>query len=71
MNEKPHSVPFFLKAAKLVAVAQPSSAVAERVFSQLTFIRRAVGDNTLCFMMELRAFVHCNNGLGDDFVIEG
>ena len=64
MNEKPHSVPFPLNVAKLVAVAQSSSAAAERIFSQLTFIRRAVGDNTLRFVMELRAFVRCNNGLG-------
>ena len=71
MNEKPHPVPFFLKAAKLVDVAQPSSAAADRVFSQLSFIRRAVGDNALRFMMELKAFIRCNNGLGDDFVIEG
>ena len=47
MNEKPHSVPYFLKAEKLVAVLQPSSAAAEHVFSQLTFIWRAVDDNTL------------------------
>ena len=37
MNDKPHSVPSFLNAAKLVAVAQPSSAAAEPVFFSADF----------------------------------
>ena len=41
MNEKRGtSIPFFIQAVKLVAVVQVSSAAVERVFSQLTFIRR-------------------------------
>mmetsp|Transcript_21933 Transcript_21933/g.47630 ORF Transcript_21933/g.47630 Transcript_21933/m.47630 type:complete len:106 (+) Transcript_21933:28-345(+) len=72
MNERTDSVPFFVKAAKLVAIVQVSSAAIERVFSQLTFIRRAVGDNTnKGDMMELRAYIRCNNGLGGDFNING
>ena len=71
MNERKDSVPFFLKAAKLVAIVQVSSAAIERVFSQLTFIRRAVGDNTNKDMMELRAYIRCNNNLGGDFNING
>ena len=55
------SIPSFYKAVKLIAVTQVSSAAAERVFSQLTFIRRAVGDKTLQDMMELRTFIRCNN----------
>ena len=46
---------------------QPSSAPCERVFSQLTFIRKTVGDNILGENLELRALIRCNNNLRDDF----
>ena len=67
MNEKKDEIPYFQKAVRLVAVVQASSAAVERVFSQLTFIRRAVGDSTLRDTMELRSFIRCNNGLVADF----
>jgi hypothetical protein len=57
------------KAVRIIALAQTSSAAVERVFSQLTFFRRAVGDDTLRQMMELRALIRCNSGLDDDFKI--
>ena len=57
--------------ALVVCLIQPSSAAAERVFSQLTFIRRVVGDNTLQDILELRAFIRCNKGLGNDFNVHG
>ena len=68
MNErKDSSIPTFYEAVRLIAVTQASSAAAEHVFSQLTFIRRAVGDATLKDMMELRSFIRCNNGYVNDF----
>lgn len=66
-ERKDSSIPRFYEAVKLIAVTQVSSAAAERVFSQLFFIRRAVGDKTLQDMMELRTFIRCNNGFSDDF----
>lgn len=72
MNERRcDGIRCFVEAVKLVAVCQVSSASVERVFGQLTFIRRAVGDGKLRQMMELRAFIRCNNGLEDDFTING
>ena len=47
MNEKKTAIPYFQKAIRLVVLMQPSSAPCERVFSQLTFIRKTVGDNIL------------------------
>ena len=45
MNEERGSdTTLFLEALRLVAVVQASSAFVERVFSQLTFIRRVIGD---------------------------
>jgi len=67
MNEKKGHLPFFTKAVRTVCLVQPSSASAERVFSQLTFIRRAVGDRILGDLLELRAYIRCNNGLQDDY----
>ena len=69
MLERGDTVPCCFKAVRIIALAQTSSAAVERVFSQLTFIRRAVGDNTLRQMMELRALIRCNSGLEDDFKI--
>ena len=67
MTEKRKNVPCFQKAVRLVVLTQPSSAASERVFSQLTFTRRMVGDQTCGEMLELRALLRCNNGLRDDF----
>lgn len=67
MNEKKTSIPHFQKAIRLIVLMQPSSASCERVFSQLTFIRRIVGDRILGEMLELRALIRCNNNLRDDF----
>ena len=69
MNEKKTSLPYFQQAIRLVVLTQPSSASCERVFSQLTFIRRMVGDNILGEMLELRALLRCNNGLRDDYTV--
>ena len=67
MNEKKTAIPHFQKAIRLIVLMQPSSASCERVFSQLTFIRRIVGDRILGEMLELRALIRCNNSLRDDF----
>jgi hypothetical protein len=69
MLERSDTVPCCFKAVRIIALAQTSSAAVERVFSQLTFFRRAVGDDTLRQMMELRALIRCNSGLDDDFKI--
>ena len=58
----------YYKAIRLVALSQASSTAVERVFSQLTFIRRAVGDSTTRHksksMLELRAMLYrFNKGL--------
>ena len=73
MNERKYSLQRFLKLAKLFVSIQVSSAAIERVFSRLTFIHRAVGDNnnTCKDMMELRTSIRCNNGLGSNFEING
>jgi hypothetical protein len=44
MNEK-RGVPTFQEAVRAIATTQVSSAAVERVFSQLTFIRRVIGDS--------------------------
>ena len=67
MNEKKTLLPYFTEAIRLVVLTQPSSASCERVFSQLTYIRRIVGDNIVGEMLELRALLRCNNGLRDDY----
>lgn len=69
MKERSDTVPCCFKAVKLIALSQTSSAAVERVFSQLTFIRRAVGDYTVRQMLELRALIRCNNGLEDNFQV--
>mmetsp|Transcript_12077 Transcript_12077/g.17359 ORF Transcript_12077/g.17359 Transcript_12077/m.17359 type:complete len:122 (-) Transcript_12077:31-396(-) len=70
MNERSGVIPNFCKAVRLVVLSQASSAAVERVFSQLTFIRRVVGDNTVRDMLELRAFMRCNNDLVDDYNVK-
>ena len=47
--------------------SQAFSAAVERVFSQLTLIRRVVGDKTVQDLLELRAFYRCNDGLEGDY----
>ena len=47
MKERSDTVPCCFKAVKLIALSQTSSAAVERVFSQLTFIRRAVPNMTI------------------------
>ena len=69
MNERKTNLPYFRQAIRLVVLTQPSSASAERVFSQLTFIRRIVGDHIVGEMLELRALLRCNNGLREDYTI--
>jgi hypothetical protein len=70
MNDN-RGVPTFQEAVTVRLIAttttQVSSAAVERVFSQLTFIRRAVGDLATQQVLETRAFVRCNNSMGDDF----
>ena len=66
MNERSVLSHLFEEVVRRVAVVQVSSAAAaERtVFSQLTFIRCAVGDHTPRDMMELMTCIRCNNELG-------
>lgn len=54
-------------ALRLIALAQPSSAATERVFSQLQFIRRVCGDAMLEDLLCMRTLVRCNQGLCDNF----
>ena len=67
LNEKSGSLPKFEKAVKLLALVQVSSAFVERVFSQLAFIRRAIGDSALRDVMELRTLIRVNNGLMENY----
>ena len=67
LNEKQGDVPAFKKAVKLLACVQVSSAFVERVFSQLAFIRRAVGDSASRDVLELRTLIRVNNGLMEDY----
>ena len=71
MNERKHCIPNFQQAVRLVATVQASSAAVERVFSQLTFIRRAVGDRTSSDVMEMRAFIRCNSSKVNDYEVNG
>ena len=64
MNERKDALPYFFTTIRILATVPVSSAATERVFSQLTFIRRAVGDKTLHDLMELQSYIRCNNGLG-------
>ena len=61
MNERKLDLPHFQEAVKLLATSQTSSAAVERVFSQLTYTRKAVGDKTSSEALEARAFVRCHN----------
>ncbi len=73
MNDRADLIPYFYKAVLLGALSQASSSAVERVFSQLTIIRRIVGDSIVGdIMLELpvRAFLRCNNGLGSDFRVK-
>jgi hypothetical protein len=54
-------------ALRLIVLVQPSSAAAERVFSQLQFIRRVRGDAMLEDVVCMRTLVLCNHGLCDGF----
>ena len=67
LNEKLGGIPAFKKAVKLLACVQVSSAFVERVFSQLAFIWRAVGDSTSRNVLELRTLIRVNNGLMEDY----
>ena len=71
MNGHNSKLKYFSKAVCLVATVQTSSAASERVFSQLNFIRRVVGDHILQDFLELRCFLRCNNNLGDDYHFMG
>ena len=66
-NEKSGSLPKFEKAVKLLALVKVSSAFVEHVFSQLAFIRRAIGDVASRDMMELRTLIRVNNGLMENY----
>ncbi|EJK57859.1 hypothetical protein THAOC_22063 [Thalassiosira oceanica] len=55
------------KAVRLLVVVQISSAFVERVFSQITFIRRVAGDSTSRDVLEMRVFARVNNGLLEDY----
>ena len=70
MNEK-KGLQFFQKAVRLIVTVQVSSAAVERVFSQLTFIRRAIGDKATRDVLETRAFIRCNGNLVEDYSANG
>lgn len=60
-----HGFPHYKKAQRLVVLAQLSSCSVERVFSQLTLIRDACGDNLKGDMCEILMFLRSN---GEIFV---
>ena len=70
MNEK-RGLQFFQKAVRLIVTVQVSSAAVERVFSQLTFIRRAIGDKATRDVLQTRAFIRCNGNLVEDYSANG
>ena len=67
LNEKSGSLPKFEKAVKLLALVQVSSAFVERVFSQLAFIQRAIGDVASRDMMELCTLIRVNNDFMENY----
>ena len=57
---------------RLIVTVQVSSAAVERVFSQFTFILRAIGDKaTRDYVLETRAFIRCNGYLVEDYSANG
>ena len=68
MNGHNTRLKYFTLAVCLIITIQTYSATSERVFSQLNFIRRIVGDRILEDLLELRYFVRCNSGLEDDYL---
>ena len=54
-KERGSDITLFLEALRLVAVVQASSAFVERLFSQLTFIRRVIGDQACQEVMKQKA----------------
>ena len=54
MNGHNTQLPAFATAVRLIVTLQCSSAASERVFSQLNFIRRVVGDRIIEDLLELR-----------------
>ena len=69
MTHFKNKIPKFTEALIIIVTVQPSSAASERVFSQLNFIRRAIGDKALNDLIELRCFLRCNKGLGEDYLV--
>ena len=67
MNDNVEKLKHFCAAVKLVVLIQTSSASAERVYSQLNFLRHILGDKTIRDNLELRALIRCNRGLESDF----
>ena len=68
MNEnRGDDIPLFCEALRLVVLVQASSAFVERIFSQVTFISRAVGDSIERDSLELRALTRCNFGPSEEF----
>jgi hypothetical protein len=53
-------LPSFRKAARLVVLVPPSSAAAERAFSQLKLILEAIGSQPLEDNVETRMLIRCN-----------
>ena len=68
MNGHTTKLKYFVLTVRLIATVQTSSAASERVFFQLNFIKRVVGDNTLQDLLELRCLLRCNNGLDNDYL---
>ena len=61
-------LPNFEKAFRLACLLrQPSSAIVERVFSQVSYIRSICGDRTKEDNLELRAQLRCNEENIDDY----
>ena len=57
------TLPAWKKALRLVVLVQPSSAAAERVFSQLKHIVDACGESMLAETLLYRMLRRCNAGV--------
>ena len=51
----------------LCLLRQPSSAIVERAFSQVNYIRSLCGDNLKEDNIELRTMLRCNDEASQDF----
>ena len=67
MNGHNTKLKYFALTMCLISTVQKSSAASEILSSQLNFIRRVVGGNTLQDSLGIRCLLRCNNGLDNNY----